>query len=461
LAFIQIKHWLQNFTRLTYNMNLFINLIIMSGERDILIEGRGISGYNLAAKLSDGGWNVLLSGREFKVPRSWFVLSDRLPEDTRELVKDGTIPSHPHRACRFIIVDSHTGDVKDDFTPQTRGKLDDFACLMIDDTATKGVFRDRAFSSGISVVPSSVKEVKANGQGYNVLFENGDKHKVNKVVDASGTASNVLRRLESGNLRDDALVYWIYGWRVKGNFDSDTMIFPLKDKSSGRMSWIAPWSDEVADVLAADYCRVSEFYPSIKSGHFQEVYERFRELCTSLNICRIDQEMEKVYGRTRIVPISKAYGGDGIFAVGDAAGQACPNMAEGVPPAILNSNYLATQLNQDPNYRGRDYYGDWRHGRQKIEPYELSTAFLLARLPEHEAGKNAGFYRAIANTRDVNRMMRVTAERRIRLSDLPELLRLGFAEPELLSRTASLLIRSRLAFTLPGFRKTLYGENGA
>lgn len=431
----------------------------MSHERDILIEGRGLAGHNLATKLADNGWNVLLSGQEYKTKRSWFVLKDRLPNETQEMITNGTIPSHNLDACRFVIVNSETSEVIHDFSSKTSGKLNDHACVMIDDKATKNIFRERATSqSNVTEVASKVKTVKENGNGYKVVLNNGDKHVVSSVVDASGSASNVVRRLENSPLKDDALVFWIYGYKVTGEFDPKTMIFPLKDRESGRMSWISPWSSEVADVLAADYCRVSEFSNLIKNGTFQQTYDKFKYLSEGLGLCRIDAEQENIHGRIRVVPIKPNIERDGIYAVGDAAGQACPNMAEGVPPAIRNSNYLATRLNEDGEYSGSKHYKDWRHGPNKIEPFELSAVFLLDRLPLHQAGSNAKIYKSIANSHDVEKMLRITSDRKLNLSDIPELIRLGVVEPELLTRAASVMIRSRFAFTSPKYQEVLYGE---
>lgn len=432
----------------------------MSVERDVLIEGRGLSGYNLAANLAENGWNILLTGKEYKNPRSWFVLLNRLPERTRNLIKDGIIVSHPLDACRFIIVDSKTDKVTADFISNTHNQLNTFDCVMIDDKTTKQVFKNTALShNNISTTQSSVSSITEQGKNYQVTLESGEKHLVNKVVDASGSASKLLRRLTTNPLQDDALVYWIYGYRAKGTFDPNTMIFPLKDTTTGRMSWVTPWSTDTADILAADYCRVSEFSDRVKNGHFREIYERFKQLCLDLNICTIDEELEKIYGRTRIVPLSTHYGGDGVYAVGDAAGQACPNMAEGVPPAILNSDYLANKLNENPDYRGQDYYRDWRFGRQKIEPYELSTSFLLARYPVEQAGQNTKIYQTIADMNDVNMAMNIMSERQISLKNLPTIIRILLEQPELVPRAISTLVRSKFAYILPRYRQILYGSN--
>lgn len=198
----------------------------MSAEREILIEGRGIAGHNLAANLADGGWNVVLSGKEFKTPRSWFVLSEHLPQEIQRDISHGEIPSYSLDACRFIIVDSKTGSVKYDFSSKTSGEIDGSKYVMIDDASTKDYFKKRALSrSSVFEVSSNVINVRKEGNNQVVRFENGEVHYFNKVVDASGSSSNLLRKLESQPLKDDALAFWIYGYRVKGKFDPKTMYF--------------------------------------------------------------------------------------------------------------------------------------------------------------------------------------------------------------------------------------------
>lgn len=425
---------------------------------EILIEGRGLAGHNLANRLADNGSDVLLSGKEYKVPRSWFVLTDRLPTQTQEKIRSGEIPSNTLDACRFVIIDPKTNEVKDDFTSKSHGQFNDFACVVIDDRVTKAIFRDSALShSSVSVNRSSVRRVSERGAGYEVLFENGEKESFEKVVDASGSSSKLLRSLEDSPLADNPIVYWIYGWRVRGKFDKNTMVFPLKDKSTGRMSWISPWSDEVADILAADYCRVSDWKKTLESGYFQETYERLREMCVELGVCQVTEELERIYGRTRLVPIKQGIGSNGVFAVGDAAGQSCPNMAEGIPPALLNSDFLAVQLNQDPSYTGQQYYHDWRHGRQKIEPYELSASFLATRFFRNKAGGNASLYRTIANDSDMVKMMRLLRERKPSVGDVPMLTRAFIHDPAILPRIVSIMLKSKLVFRLPGYQSLLYG----
>lgn len=427
---------------------------------EILIEGKGIAGYNLATKLADNGAGLLLSGAEYNKSRSWFVLSDRLPQDLQSRVRSGEIPSHSLDAFRYILIDPITGDIKQDFTTRTHDRLVNLACVMLDDNKTKALFKDLALSqSSISTTDSSVLTVSEKGHGYEVIFDSGEKETFEKVVDASGSRSKLLRSLKEDPLKDNAIVYWVYGRRVRGKFDPNTMIQAVNGISTGRVSWIAPWSSEVADILAADYCRVSDWKKRLESGEFQETYERFRQMCVDLGVCKIDEELETVYGRTRLVPVDKAYGGNGVFAVGDAAGQADPNFGEGVPPALLNTDFLAEQLNMNPEYTGSDYYRDWRHGRQKIEPYELSAAFLAARYPNFKSGHNAGLYRAIAEFGDLDEMMRIVRERKINISDVPDLTMAVLKDPSLAPKIIAPLIRSRVVFSLPRYKKILYGES--
>lgn len=182
-------------------------------------------------------------------------------------------------------------------------------------------------------------------------------------------------------------------------------------------------------------------------------------MCIGQRICSIDSELKNIYGRVRIVPLDRNYGGNDVFAVGDAAGQACPNMVEGIPPAISNGNFLAEMLNRDPKYSGYKYYKDWRYGSHKAEPFEMSAAFVLERYPKYEAGSHAKIYKAIANSGNVSKMMRLISERRIRINDIPDLIQLGLKEPEILANAAMLLIKTRFAFTLPSYNKILYGES--
>lgn len=426
-------------------------------SKEILIEGRGLAAHNLAHELGQNGWKVLLTGRPFTTTRSWFVLGDRLPQEVREKVQNGEIKAHALQGCRFVIVNPEKGIAEHDFTADTNNILDPFACMMIDYNGLKKYYLQRALNtSGVETVNSRVSRIERGKNDFVVDLEDGSRINVEKVVDASGTESRLLRRFIPEKLDDDTLVLWIYGYRTSGHFDPKVMVFPLKDNRTGRLSWIAPWSSTEADILASDYCRVKDYRLKKKSGYFEEIYENLRSMCNELGICRIEQNIEPVNGRIRVVPLNSAPPYD-MYAVGDAAGQACPNMAEGIFPALRNSTMLASKLNEDPDYSGRKYYYDWRYG-DPAEPYDLSASFLYKRFMTEGAAENAAVYEAIASCGDPTLMLRILTERKPRLGDIPELIKQGVINPNLFKIVISHLVRSRLIFTLPSYKNILYGN---
>jgi 2-polyprenyl-6-methoxyphenol hydroxylase-like FAD-dependent oxidoreductase len=258
-------------------------------------------------------------------------------------------------------------------------------------------------------------------------------------------------------LTDDPQILWIHGFRVSGQFDENTMIVPLKDKSTGRVSWIAPWSKTEADVLASDYCRLSEYKDLLASGYLDDAYGKFSEMCTNLDLCKIQDRVQIIRGKIRVVPLKNSPNWPKLFAVGDAAGQACPNMAEGVTPAFANSTALAENLIQNPNYTSGEHYNNWRHGHDRVAPYELSAAFLIGRLLKDRAGGNAAIYEALANTNDPDRMLRILSERRLRVKDYPDLVKLGLNKPEVLINALHNILLSQVVFKDPKYARMLYG----
>lgn len=427
--------------------------------REVLVAGRGLAAHSFAAEFAarNPDAKIHLIGHEPQQHGSWFVLKDRLPTEIQRAVEDGEIGSHRLKRIRFVIFD---GDkVLSDITaPGEDDVLPNDALLMINDRDTKAFLRNKAVSSpSVQIHKEAIQNAQTSADGIDITTQDGNVFSGEIAVDASGPRSLLQRGHDPALLTDDPWVLWIHGYRVTGEFDPDTMLFPLKDTTTGRISWITPWSEEVADVLASDYCRLSEY--ENKRAEFEQTYMALADLSQNNNICVINERHELITGKIRVVPIKRPDHASQIFAVGEAAGQACPNMAEAAPTAINQAAKLADMLSLNPDLTPQEYYDSWRTGEHAEYPYAVELAFLVNRLRYEQAGKNRLLYEGLADQGSPGDQYRLMRERKLELRDLPLYLRIAIHQPrvlEIYARQAAAIAALKLAPRL--FDDMLYGE---
>lgn len=425
---------------------------------EVIVAGKGLAAYNFSAEYAEKSPDatVHVLGQEYSSPRSWFALGSRMPSEAMNAIGRNEIKTHELTGTRFAFFEG--GSVASDVSIDLKGELPSGSCLMIDDADLKRFYKEKlsAYSS-VVLHEGGVVSARSNDGLIRVETSIGEQIEGQIAVDASGSFSELQRKHEPKLIDDDPMVVWIHGYRVEGEFDPNTMIFPLKDVSTGRLSWIAPWSDGVADVLASDYCRLSEYKQ--KTEELEETYSRFAQLSEDNNLCVIRDRGERITGKIRVVPIRRPGYEQRIFPVGDAAGQACPNMAEGITTALHQSRILADALHDNSSLTPQEYFNMWRKGETAEYPYNLQLSFLVNRLRHEQAGQNRAIYEAIVRHGSTEDKLRLLTNRSIGVSDISFIATAIRSNPQILALVARHFGTAALFKLIPGvFDQALYGE---
>ena len=427
----------------------------MKEMADIAVVGAGVAGLRTASALAKNGASVhLLEASRARAAKTWFVLRSRLPPDVQAFLDTGDNESYHLTGTHFHYF--HDGEPVLDYGIDLDGQLEDGAMVMIDQGKLESYLHNQIQQSGVTLSIDRVTGIEPTAQAHlQMTTRSGQLVSAETVIDASGPESAVSRLLiPEPAIADDPLLLWVYGARMRGEFDPRRMIFPL-DRQTGKLSWVTPWSDSEADFVASDYCRLSEFKQ--KLPHFRDMFDKLILLCQKNEICNPQEVLQPIVGKIRVAPIKKPNGPDNLFQIGDAAGQACPNMAEGVTVSLNQADYLATELQRNPDYTSQQYHHDWRYGKAQEYPYDLAATLLVRRYLKDRAGSNLHMYQAILRA-PPEQQMRVLRERKMRIEDVPYILMEAGVSPQIILECLSMsaMYVGQRVFTL--YDSVLYGE---
>lgn len=247
-------------------------------------------------------------------------------------------------------------------------------------------------SSVTLLIGETASQVEEFDHEVALTLASGEKLRANYLVDASGEAF-FNRKIKGKNreflIDDDPVVLWIFGHRAYGEFDKDNLLDPI-GRDIGRGSWILPYSENEADVIAADYCRLSQ----IDTERQASMYQKFREYVTARRMCCVKSEETLINGFIRLEPVSAqhALGTRRIFSLGAAAGMGSPLMGEVIPPCLEWGASLSEMLKR--NATPWEFYRTWRFLNPSF-PYEKEMAMLKLRLRNPLAGTNFPVYKTV------------------------------------------------------------------
>jgi flavin-dependent dehydrogenase len=415
-------------------------------QSEVLVCGKGIAGLEVARKLAQGGKQVtLVEPRRGRDAKSWYVLRDKLPQEMRQKVKSTQLNNLS--STEFVLFDGES--IFDRYGVDLSGQIE--GSWMIEQKNLETYLEESATSFGVNFITDKAVEIH-NKSNPVVGLKSGDSVESDVVIDATGPQSHILRSSPDPLLSDDPFVMWIYGGRMTGEFNPKCMMFPLS-RTTGRLSWVTPWSDTEADVLTADYCRLSEFPRRIPE--FRNRHDLMVKIAQKNNLFTIKEKEQGMVGKIRLSPIQRPKYSDPIYAVGEAAGQACPNMAEGVPPALVLSDLLANRLLVNKNYTPAQYYDEWRTGKPSRIPYNLSSVLLYERVTTEDAGGNKELYKCIMSL-PAEDQMRIMSERKIEIRDVVRSVLIRGLNPALVFRMTKLAV-NYLNYKVGKYTSFLYG----
>lgn len=422
-------------------------------SQEILVAGGGVAGLRTATSLMQHGAEhvTLVERQPQRAERTWFALKNRLPPDVITAVM-GNNSSYQLTGTQFIFFNAN-GKVSNKISIDLADALEPGANLMIDQAMLETYLLSQARKAGVSIVHDSITTAAMSSQGFDVNLKEIGPIRANTVIDATGPHS-VLQR-ELGVLNDDPLVLWVYGGRMRGDFNPTQMLFPLT-ASTGKLSWITPWSANEADVVASDYCRLSEFQHKIPQ--FKRMFEDFIILCQKNGICNTQEMLQHIVGKIRVVPIKKPQHKEQIYAVGEAAGQACPNMAEGLTAALRQGDKLGAHIIFHNSPSPQNYHDQWYRDKKTREyPYPLALATLLKRVMREEAGGNSEIYRAVVNHGTPEDKLRWLTERSVRPKDIPYMILEAGLHPSIILQVVELLHKMVMFNTTSHYDNMLWG----
>ncbi len=229
-------------------------------RKELLVAGGGVSGLRVSASLAERGQGVaLVEPNPDRDLRSWFLIKNRLPLDVQQVINKGEISTKGLTGLHFYIFD-HEGDLIDHYGASLDREAHCDNYLMVDQSEIEQYLKRDAIKSGVRFVQDKVEEISSEGGCLKARLRDGQTIDTEAVIDATGPDSFISRHslTEGERLSDDAFALWVVGARMTGEFNPELMLYPL-GMPVVRVSWIAPWSEHEADVLASDYCRISEF----------------------------------------------------------------------------------------------------------------------------------------------------------------------------------------------------------
>ncbi|MBP7842900.1 NAD(P)-binding protein [Candidatus Woesebacteria bacterium] len=227
-----------------------------------------------------------------------------------------------------------------------------------------------------------------------VQFSDGNLFQTGRVIDATGKQSSVLRNtFNSENLpvfnEGDPIVMWVFGRCFESGWPDnlDKTLFTPVTTNAGRVSWAAPYGDNRFDVVASDYCRLSDLTKPKHVQTMKQMFQNLLDICHSRGIHPKDKG-KTIFGAVRLMPMKKN-SSHNVMAVGEAAGYPSPFMAESITPALVHAPMTARMA-----VDGTAPATHLQHWKQKkpIFPYKAEAALLHRRLSNKTAGSNAPFY---------------------------------------------------------------------
>lgn len=237
-----------------------------------------------------------------------------------------------------------------------------------------------------------VAEVVESKDKVELVLAGGEKINASYLIDTSGEA--IFSRGIKGKdhrplVGDNPVILWIFGYRVWGEFDKETLYGPI-GRDIGKASWILPYSENEADLIAAGYCHLSQRNKEEQRAN----YQRLKKYVIREGMCQVKKEEEQIYGFIRLKPIPSrsAQETNRVFILGAAAGMGSPLMAEVMPVCLEWGVPLAQML--ENNITPLEFYRTWRFLKPYF-PYDREMAMLRLRTNNPLAGVNFPIYKAI------------------------------------------------------------------
>ena len=215
-----------------------------------------------------------------------------------------------------------------------------------------------------------------------------------RIIDATGKKSTIVRNTYNSDNQPvfnegDPIVMWVFGKSFETGWPDnlDKTIFTPVVTNSGRVSWAAPYGDGRFDVVASDYCHLSDLTKPSQIKTMKQMFGNLLSICHSNGIHPEDSG-KPIFGAVRLMPM-KNNNSHNVLAVGEAAGYPSPFMAESITPAILHAPVTAQMMTHGAT--PATHLQHWKH-KDPTFPYEVETALLHQRLVHQQAGNNAPFY---------------------------------------------------------------------
>lgn len=360
---------------------------ISKPDFDTIVIGGGIAGFSTAKALNQHGLNVVVIEQNQEPPeKSLFINGDnRIPPD---LIEQLSIQKDFIPCPNFLLVNADFPNRNLQAQQRTNNTYAAFHKPIID-------YIRRKSPINFEIILDTVTESEESPDKIKITLSNGRTFTSNTIVDATGNNSHLSRmhstKDQKSLLSDDPFVLWVKGIRGYGSFQPDQLIDPV-GRSLG-LSWVLPYSADYGDIVAADYCRISELNARLKEQRLQNLID----FCRVRGLCEVKQEEYTFSSFIRCEPIPKiaVAGTKRLYAVGEAAGMGSPLMAEVVPAAFYWGNRLADFIAQGKT--PTEFYQQWRI-KQPIFPYDIEFAMLKRRLKREatgEYGSNALIYQAL------------------------------------------------------------------
>lgn len=365
--------------------------ILHKPDFDIGIVGSGIAGTVAAKSLSAEGYRVALIGKDYNHPppnKSLFVNEDQLdPNLVSHLSQRGALFPTPH--VQLINADNQTYNwARKMYRDGTTSALLHPAIINYYQNQTNGK---------IEVVSGIVSRSYENADKVKLTLDDRRDITCSYLVDASGDYSSVTRQHYIENkgkmLNDDPVGLWIRGYKVYGEFTPGTLIDPIGEKIG--LSWVLPYTADYGDIIAANFCRLSQLNPKTQ----KETLSNLINFCQEQQLCTVKQIEEPLIGFIRCEPIKKETAGvtKRVFPLGSSAGMGSPLMAEVVPAAIHWAEYLSKAISN--HLTPAQFYDIWRR-KEAMFPYDVEMAMLSRRMEKQKKGiygSNTPIYQTIIN----------------------------------------------------------------
>ncbi|GIK84309.1 MAG: hypothetical protein BroJett025_09310 [Patescibacteria group bacterium] len=358
---------------------------------DYTVVGGGISGYATAIELAKQSKSVvLIEPRKKPDDRSLFVRGD-------VLVLARNYPADIETSINSWQYEADASKTHIKFDLPNPESVDEGYFMVGHDTiitALKTNFESLGGKIICEGAKGRVKTVLDLPDQVVLRLTDGTLLKTGRIVDATGKDSVVLRNTHDSSEQQifnegDPIVMWVFGKCYSSGWpDSlERTIFTPVSTNAGRVSWAAPYGDGRFDIVASDYCRLSDLRKPSHIKTMKKMFANLLDMCKKYDIYPQDTG-KAIFGAVRVIPM-KSNQSNNVFAVGEAAGYPSPFMAESITPALMHAQPTATMMtsNQSPE----QHLNYWKK-QKPLFPYTLETALLQRRLTNTEAGRNAPFY---------------------------------------------------------------------